>query len=283
LSLARAWRASVFSVRVSQRRCVWRTERTNVRLTDVSVRADASRLYSGVMATTNVDFGAVGRLLAAPARAVMLDALFDGEEWAVSDLARVARVAPSTASEHLELLRTGGLVTASRDGRYRRYRLAGVEVAEALEYLGTLAPPMPARGLSESSRNEALRLGRTCYDHLAGRLGVALTDALVERRYVSPAADDFAPTAAGVVALRTIEIDVETLRRGRRPVARSCLDWSERRPHLAGALGAALLARLDASGGLERVNGSRAVRLRRRGLELLAELDLEPEPAWLLG
>ena len=108
----------------------------------------------------------------------MLDALFDGDAWSVRALARAARVSESTASEHLDMLRKGGLVVASRDGRQRRYRLASEEVAHALECLGALAPPLPPRGLTESSRNEALRLGRTCYDHLAGRLGVAVTEEL---------------------------------------------------------------------------------------------------------
>jgi DNA-binding transcriptional ArsR family regulator len=224
---------------------------------------------------SNVDTAAVGRLLAAPARAAMLDALFDGEAWSVRELARVSRVSPSTASEHLDLLRRGGLVVAARDGRHRRYRLAGPRVAEALECLGALAPPLPARGLSDSSRNEALRLGRTCYDHLAGRLGVAVTDALVDRAYLLGTADDFAPTPAGVRAFAAVEIDVAQLRYARRPLSRSCLDWSERRPHLAGALGAALLARLESVRGLERVNGGRAVQLRPRGRTLLADLGIE--------
>jgi len=224
---------------------------------------------------TNVDVAAVGRLLAAPARAAMLDALFDGEAWSVHELAHCARVAPSTASEHLELLRKGGLVVASRDGRHRRYRLAGSDVAHALECLGALAPPLPVRGLADSSRNDALRLGRTCYDHLAGRLGVAVTDALVQRGHLRGAADNFAPTPAGVEAFAAVEIDVEGLRRARRSLSRSCLDWSERRPHLAGALGAALLARLESVRGLERLNGSRAVRLRASGRQLLGELDIE--------
>ncbi len=204
----------------------------------------------------NVDLAAVGRLLAAPARAAMLDALFDGQPWSGRELAAVARISPSTASEHLQLLRRGGLVVASRDGRYRRYRLASAEVADALEWLGTLAPPLRARRLSDSSRNEALHLARTCYDHLAGRLGVAITDSLAER------------------------IDTEALRRSRRPLSRACLDWSERKPHLAGALGAALLARLESVHGLERLSPSRAIRVRPPGRTLLEQLDIVIQPEY---
>jgi DNA-binding transcriptional ArsR family regulator len=225
--------------------------------------------------SVNVDLAALGKLLAAPARATMLDALFDGNAWAASDLARVARVSPSTASGHLELLERRGLVAVRRDGRRRLFSLAGPEVAEALEFLGTLAPPLRPRGLSEVSRNEALRLGRTCYDHLAGRLGVELTELLVRRDILLPASESFAPTPAGERVLAEAGIEVEPLRHLRRPLSRACLDWSERRPHLAGALGAALLARFEAVNGLERRNGTRAVRLRPAGLALFAELGAE--------
>lgn len=204
----------------------------------------------------------------------MLDALFDGQPWSVRELAGVARIAPSTASEHLEMLRAGGLVVSARDGRYQRYRLASAEVADVLERLGTLAPPLRARGLSDSSRNEALHLARTCYDHLAGRLGVAITDTLVERGYLLGADRSFPPTRAGVRAFAAVGIDVEALRRSRRTLARACLDWSERKPHLAGALGAALLARLESVHGVERLSGSRAVRVRPPGHALLGQLGL---------
>jgi DNA-binding transcriptional ArsR family regulator len=223
---------------------------------------------------TNVDMAAVGRLIAAPARAAMLEALSDGNTWAVGALARVAQVSQSTASEHLDGLRSGGLVAVERAGRQRLYRLATTEVADALEQLGTLAPPLPPRGLRESSRNEALRLGRTCYDHLAGRLGVEVTESLVAAELVRGAAEAFAPTRKGVRAFAAAGIDVEAQRRGRRPLTRTCLDWSERRPHLGGALGAALLGALEECDGLAHVAGSRAVRLRPSGRALLARLGV---------
>ena len=228
----------------------------------------------------NVDLAAVGRLLAAPARAAMLDALFDGQSWSGRELAAVARISPSTASEHLQLLRRGGLVVASPDGRYRRYRLASAEVADALEWLGTLAPPLRARRLSDSSRNEALHLARTCYDHLAGRLGVAITDSLAERGYLLGAERSFAPTPKGVRAFAGVGIDTEALRRSRRPLSRACPDWSERKPHLAGALGAALLARLESVHGLERLSPSRAIRVRPPGRTLLEQLDVVIQPEY---
>ena len=240
---------------------------------DDSVRADASALYSQDI-TTNVDIAAVGRLLAGRARAAMLDALFDGGAWSVRELASAARIAPSTASEHLAQLRDGGLVVATRSGRYRRYRLAGEDVAHALECLGTLAPPLRSRGLTEASRNEALREARTCYDHLAGRLGVTITHAFVDYGYLAGPDGSFLPTASGKMALAHVGIDVDALEAARRPVARACMDWSERRPHLAGGLGAALLVRLESIGGLAHLQGSRAVRLRPSGTALFAQLGI---------
>ncbi|MDX6569428.1 MAG: hypothetical protein QOH15_2006, partial [Gaiellales bacterium] len=132
------------------------------------------------------DLAALGRLLAAPARAVMVDALFDGRAWSVGELATAARVSPSTASEHLHALASGGLVVGVREGRHRRYRLASDEIAAALESLSTLAPLRASSGLRAITRGEAMRAARTCYDHLAGRLGVAVADGLVQAGVLQP-------------------------------------------------------------------------------------------------
>ena len=229
------------------------------------------------MSETN-DLAALGRLLAAPARAAMVDALFDGRAWSVGELARAARVSSSTASEHLQALAAGGLVTGLRDGRHRRYRLASDEIAAALESLSTLAPLRPSSGLRDVTRSDAMRAARTCYDHLAGRLGVAIADGLVQAGVVQPAEQSFATTAAGRHALEAVGIDVTALARTRRPTTLACLDWSEHRPHLAGALGAALLRRLEAGGGIERLAPGRAVRLLPPGRALLGSLGLAVEP-----
>jgi DNA-binding transcriptional ArsR family regulator len=225
------------------------------------------------MADTN-DIAALGRLLAAPARATMVDALFDGRAWSVAELADAAGVSPSTASEHLQALAAGGLVTSARQGRERRYRLSNDTIAAALESLSTLAPLRPVRGLRAITRGDAMRAGRTCYDHLAGRLGVQVADGLVEAGVVQPAEQSFAPTARGELALRAAGVDMESVSRTRRPATLACLDWSEQRPHLAGALGAALLARLEAKGGLERLTPGRAVRLQPAGVALLGSLGV---------
>jgi DNA-binding transcriptional ArsR family regulator len=214
------------------------------------------------------DLAALGRLLAAPARAAMVDALFDGRAWTVAELAAAAQVSPSTASEHLQALARGGLVSGTREGRNRRYRIASDSIAAALESLSTLAPLRPSNGLRAVMRNEAMWAARTCYDHLAGRLGVAVADGLVQARVLLPAEQSFAPTARGTQAL------VDALSRARRPATLACLDWSEQRPHLAGALGAALLARLESTGGIRRLAPGRAVRLQPAGRALLGSLGV---------
>jgi DNA-binding transcriptional ArsR family regulator len=208
----------------------------------------------------DADLAAVGMLLAEPARARMLAALGDGRALPASALAAEAGVAPSTASGHLARLVEGGLLAAESRGRRRYFRLHGPEVAEALEALARIAPHEPVRSLRQATRADALREARTCYDHLAGRLGTTLLDALFERGVVA----DEHVTDAGLETLAGLGIDLDSIP-GRRPLFRSCLDWSERRPHAAGKLGAALAARAFDLGWVERLDGSRAVRVTPAG------------------
>jgi DNA-binding transcriptional ArsR family regulator len=193
----------------------------------------------------DADLAAVAGLLADPARVTMLDRLLAGRALAAGELASSAGVAPPTASAHLRRLLDGGLVAVEARGRHRYYRLAGPAVAEAMEALSLIARPRPVRSLRESQRAEALRFARSCYDHLAGMAGVALTGALLHTGALRPAGDrDFVLTPAGERLLGGLGIDLAGLRRQRRAFARGCLDWTERTPHLSGALGAALLERL---------------------------------------
>src|ERR671930_873220 len=174
----------------------------------------------------DADVAAVGALLAEPARARMLAALGDGRALPASALAAEAGVAPSTASGHLARLVEGGLLAAESRGRRRYFRLEGPDVAEALEAIARIAPREPVRSLRQATRVEALRSARTCYDHLAGRLGTALMDALLERGVVT----DEHVTETGIETLSGLGIDLDSVP-GRRPRFRSCLDGSERRPH----------------------------------------------------
>jgi len=218
----------------------------------------------------------IAGIIGEPARARMLAALLGGEWLPAGELARRAGVAPSTASEHLARLVENGLVSRRASGRHRYYALAGPDVAAALESLARIAPPStPPPAASPDER--ALRFARTCYDHLAGRLGVALMDALVDRGYI--AAGGYEITPRGEEWFRTLDVDIAMLRRGRRTLVRPCLDWSERRDHLAGAVGAAIADTLLRRRWVVRIDGTRAVRLTVRGQDgLYRALALEIEP-----
>ncbi|MFO1060516.1 MAG: helix-turn-helix transcriptional regulator [Dongiaceae bacterium] len=219
--------------------------------------------------TSNARFAAVAALAGDPARAAMLHALMDGRALTASELARVAGVTPQTASGHLARLGGAGLLAVARQGRHRYHRLAAPSVARMLESIMQVAAELdpPQRRLAVGPRDAALRRARTCYDHLAGRLGVALADALVEAGHVELAGDAGLLTESGRALLDGIGLDTAPLlaRRSGRVLCRPCLDWSERRPHLAGALGAALCAHSLARGWVRRLDGTRAVAITPAG------------------
>jgi len=171
----------------------------------------------------------------------MMVALMDGRALTVSELAQAAGVALPTASGHLSKLGAAGLLSAQKQGRHRYFRLSSPDVAEALEALMGVAKRTGAVRVRTGPRDGALRTARICYDHLAGERGVALMSGLTGAGWIGDA-DGPAITAAGRLALGAIGIDMDALERGRRPLCRPCLDWSERRSHLGGALGAAILA-----------------------------------------
>src|SRR6266496_549990 len=155
----------------------------------------------------------------------MVDALFDGRPLAAGELARVARVSQPTASEHLAALVDGGLLTVTRQGRHRYFALASPQVAAALENLSLICPPAQVRSLRASSQARSLGFARTCYDHLAGRLGVTLHEAMLDRGWLAPAgAGGYALTAPGRSALQALAVDVAGAAAARRSFARTCLD-----------------------------------------------------------
>jgi DNA-binding transcriptional ArsR family regulator len=222
----------------------------------------------------DVDMVPAASLLAEPTRAAMLTALLDDRPLAAGELARISGVSAATASAHLARLLGGGLVTVVQQGRHRYYRLAGPQVAAAIEALAHLSPVSPVRSLRESREAAALAEARTCYDHLAGRAGVALLDALLASRILTPQAGTgparYVVTAAGLTALKAFGLDIGALERTRRRFAGACLDWTERKPHLNGALGAAITARLFGLGWLERGTRRRAVLVTPAGAEGIA-------------
>lgn len=215
------------------------------------------------------DIAAVGALIGDRARASMLNALMGGEPMSAGELARVGGVSPSGATAHLRRLRDGGLVVDEAAGRQRVFRLSSPELAEALEALALVAPPLPVRGLREARALGALKRARTCYDHLAGELGVAVTDALVEREMLERGDGGFAVTGAGRDWLGQLGLDLEALRRSRRSFARGCVDWTERRPHVAGSLGAGIAATFFTRGWVRRRPGGRAVVVTAAGAQWL--------------
>ncbi len=222
----------------------------------------------------------VAALIAEPARAKMLNALFGGETLTATDLALAAGVTIQTASSHLAMMREAGLLTADRRGRSHYYRLAGSAVADAMEALAVLAADSAHPRWRVSLRVEPIRLARTCYDHLAGMLGVAVTEAMVKRRHLTPKNGDFILPPAGERFFAALEIDVGQMRGLRRRFASQCLDWSERRPHLAGALGAALAERCFGLGWIRRAPASRAVIVTTKGQEAFEDLFAIAPAAW---
>ncbi len=195
----------------------------------------------------------VAALLGDPARANILIALFDGRALTAKELAFAARVTPQTTSGHLGKLIDSGLLSMEKRGRHRYFRLATPAVAQMLESIMAVSGPEPPRTWRGG---EALRNARTCYDHLAGRLGVALADFLVRADHVALSPDGGEVTVSGVAFLQAFGAEAVP---GKRAFCRPCLDWSERRPHLAGRVGAALACRCFDLGWVVRQRDTRAV------------------------
>jgi DNA-binding transcriptional ArsR family regulator len=217
----------------------------------------------------------VAALVGEPTRAAILLALLDGRALPAGELAMEAGISAAATSLHLAKLTRGGLLLVQREGRHRYYRLASADVGHALEALGVIATSRPpARALTRE--RAALRAARSCYDHLAGALAVALAEKMARDRAIVAAGErsfEITPRGAGWLA-DVMGIDVSMLATGRRPLARRCLDWTERRPHVAGALGAALLEHVLAARWVARVEGTRALRVTPRGREALTRLGV---------
>jgi DNA-binding transcriptional ArsR family regulator len=216
-------------------------------------------------------------LIADPARAAMLIALLDGRARPAGELAYTASVTAQTASSHLGKLLTGGLLAVETLGRHRYYRLAGSHVALALENLAAISPAVASRRRSPSRDAQKLQFARCCYDHLAGRVGVAVTRGLEARGFLVAAADkQFDVTPAGVEWFGRIGLDIAKLKPSRKGLARQCLDWTEREHHLAGPLGVQFMGALCTNGWLRRSKSSRAIEVTPKGsMELRAQLGVQ--------
>ena len=228
----------------------------------------------------DADIASAAALIADSTRAAILRALLPDRPLAAGELARLAGVSAATASFHLAKLLEGGLITVVRQGRHRYYRLAGHEVAAALEALGLISPGLPVRTLRQSREAVALAEARTCYDHLAGRAGVELLDGMLRRGLLEEKSGRtehgdtsslrFEVTGAGTKELGSFGLNLLQLRRSRRHFAGTCIDWTQRRRHLNGALAAAITSRLFELGWIERGQRRRSVRVTPVGIEGLA-------------
>jgi DNA-binding transcriptional ArsR family regulator len=235
----------------------------------------------------DADIAAVARLFADSARCAVLLALDDGRARPASALAEEAGAGRSTASSHLTKLTEAGLLSVETHGRHRYYRLAGPQVGELIEQLVRLAPARPVRSLREGTKAARLRSARTCYDHFAGRLGVKLMGSLLRQRVLtggdglydptrdrsdalrSPGHDvSYHLTNRGLMFLNGVSIEIPS---GKRPLIRYCVDWTEQRHHLSGALGRAILDRFVAAGWAVRVPRGRAVKVTPDGRTTLGD------------
>jgi DNA-binding transcriptional ArsR family regulator len=214
------------------------------------------------------DISSLAALISEPARGRILVALLDGRSLPASELARRAGVTCQTASSHLAKLTEGQLLQVVPQGRHRYYRIANARVADLLESMARFAP----RNQSDRTGPKSpIQVARTCYNHLAGSLGVSITEAIVGRGYLRGVGRDYQVSKEGTKWFSELGIDLGALRKSGRVFARQCLDWSERRNHLAGALGSALAEHLLEQGWIERVRESRAVRISELGRRELKE------------
>ncbi len=227
---------------------------------------------------SNALFAEVAALSGDPARAGMLHALMDGRALTASELARAAGITPQTASGHLNRMTAVGLLSVEKQGRHRYHRLAAPSVARMLESIMQVAAELAPdrKRLTVGPRDAALRKARTCYDHFAGRLGVALADALIEHGHIELTSDAGILTESGIALLGEIGIDTDPMlarrtKRSGRVLCRPCLDWSERRPHLAGAVGAQICAHSMQNAWTRRLDGTRAVLITPKGEQVFRE------------
>ena len=208
---------------------------------------------------------ALGALIGVPARANILNALFDGRALTATELAIAAGITSQTTSSHLNKLVEAKLIVSERHGRFRYYKLAGPEIAEALEPLTLISPhrPTPIRGQSKSMQH--LHEARFCYDHIAGKLGVLMTEAMLKKGYLSTSDRDFDITEKGKKFFAALGIDLAELKKQRRVFARRCLDWSERKPHVSGSLGAEIASTFIAKEWMKRTKHGRQLNFTDEG------------------
>jgi DNA-binding transcriptional ArsR family regulator len=231
----------------------------------------------GIKMSANPNVAKVAALVSETSRAAILTVLLDGRLHPANELAYMAQIKPQTASFHLSKMVDSTIITVEKQGRHRYYGIRNPEIAQILETLLSIAPPIEIKSLKQASEDKAMRSARTCYDHLAGNLGVQLTDSLIKAGIIYEEKNAFVVTDKGEEFFKTFRIDLEVVKKKRRSFAHKCLDWSERRYHLAGSLGTALLERLFDLKWVQRIPDTRAIKITsegKKGLKNIFSIDL---------
>ncbi|WP_442604246.1 ArsR/SmtB family transcription factor [Paenibacillus sp. KN14-4R] len=214
----------------------------------------------------NSNVALIAALISEPSRAVILSVLMDGRLHTASELAANARIKPQTASFHLAKMVEAQAVSVQQQGRHRYYGIQNPEVAQVMESLLSIAPPVQIKSFRQAAEDQAIRQARTCYDHLAGYLGVQLTEALCNQKIIEEEEEkSYHVTKKGEAFFADLNIDLAQVKTKRRAYCLQCLDWSERRYHLAGALGNAILERLLELNWIERMPKTRAIQVTPQG------------------
>ncbi|ADM68352.1 hypothetical protein GMA19_00499 [Paenibacillus polymyxa E681] len=228
--------------------------------------------------STKSNVAMIASLVSEPSRAAILTALLDGRFHTASELAHMAGIKPQTASFHLAKMTEAQVVIVEKQGRHRYFGIQDPEVAQVMESLLSIAPPVPIKSFTHAFENEALRLARTCYDHVAGQLGVQLMSFFIQKGILFEDQDGLHITEPGEAFFTDFQIDLTKTRQKRRSFSHKCLDWSERRHHLAGALGSALLDRLFELHWIERLPTTRAIRITadgKRGFKEIFSIEVD--------
>jgi DNA-binding transcriptional ArsR family regulator len=225
----------------------------------------------------NPNVAKIATLVSESSRAAILTVLLDGRFHPVNELAYMAGIKPQTASFHLTKMMNANVVAVEKQGRHRYYGILNEEVAQVMESLLSLAPPVEVRSLKQATEDKQIRFARTCYDHLAGSLGTQLKDSLIEKGFLSEEQHEFLVTERGHEFFKTFQIDIEMSRKKRRSFSPKCLDWSERRHHIAGSLGNVILERLLELDWIQRLPNTRAIKITsegKRGLKETFSIDI---------
>jgi DNA-binding transcriptional ArsR family regulator len=217
-------------------------------------------------------FSEMASLIGEPARAKILWSLLEGRAFTATELALRSEVSPQSASMHLGKLIAAGLLSVEHQGRHRYYTLSSPEVAYAIEGIAGLLPPGRKASGEELPANGEIKYCRTCYDHLAGKVAVAIADSLLRKKLIIPDGVQYQVTPAGIKWFAALDINIDELKARRRVFARPCLDWTERRHHVAGSLGAALLEKMLTDDWVRRSKNTRATIVTGRGSKRFSEL-----------